>query len=350
MELLDRYLNAVKFWLPKPQRQDIIAELSEDIRSEVEEREAGLGRRLSDDELAAILKRRGSPFAAAQRFLPERHLIGPGLFPIYLFVLKLVAFFYLVPWLAVWACLVLFVPSYRTSHPGAALIGTLGTLWQIALFAFAAVTIGFAGAERIGQRSVRRENWDPRRLPRVRDRRRILRSSSAAEIVFGIIFLFFWLGALRFPAISAAHLAAASPASEPAPISLGPVWESFRTGYYWPVAALAALGVVLASFNLFRPYWTRARLGLRAAIDAAGAAILAVVLAGHWTEVRAEWLGITGPRPAGTGIELARIWINVSLSGTLLVAALICAAECLIYVRRMFRMDKTRERSRIGGE
>ena len=37
MELLDRYLQAVKFWLPKSQRDDIIAELSEDIRCQFEE-------------------------------------------------------------------------------------------------------------------------------------------------------------------------------------------------------------------------------------------------------------------------------------------------------------------------
>ena len=32
MELIDRYLQAVRFWLPKAQADDIIAELSEDIR------------------------------------------------------------------------------------------------------------------------------------------------------------------------------------------------------------------------------------------------------------------------------------------------------------------------------
>ena len=31
MELLDRYLQAVRFWLPKAQQQDIIAELSSDL-------------------------------------------------------------------------------------------------------------------------------------------------------------------------------------------------------------------------------------------------------------------------------------------------------------------------------
>jgi len=43
MELIDRYLQAVKFWLPKAQKQDIIAELSEDIRSQVERKRRSLG-------------------------------------------------------------------------------------------------------------------------------------------------------------------------------------------------------------------------------------------------------------------------------------------------------------------
>jgi len=35
MELLERYLQAVKFWLPNEQKQDTIAELSEDLRSQI---------------------------------------------------------------------------------------------------------------------------------------------------------------------------------------------------------------------------------------------------------------------------------------------------------------------------
>ena len=36
-ELLERYLQAVRFWLPKAQQEDILAELSEDLRSQIEE-------------------------------------------------------------------------------------------------------------------------------------------------------------------------------------------------------------------------------------------------------------------------------------------------------------------------
>jgi len=34
MELVDRYLQAVRFWAPKPQ-EDLIAELGEDLRSQI---------------------------------------------------------------------------------------------------------------------------------------------------------------------------------------------------------------------------------------------------------------------------------------------------------------------------
>src|SRR5260370_13987905 len=83
MELIDRYLQAVGFWLPKAQKQDIVAELLEDINSQMEEKEAELGRKLNESEVEAILKQLGSPILVANRYLPPRHLIGPLLFPIY---------------------------------------------------------------------------------------------------------------------------------------------------------------------------------------------------------------------------------------------------------------------------
>jgi len=93
MDLINRYLQAVKFWLPKNQKQDIIAELAEDLRSQIEDREAELGRKLNESEVADLLKQRGRPVLVANRFLPQDSLIGPVLFPIYLFVLILLGLF-----------------------------------------------------------------------------------------------------------------------------------------------------------------------------------------------------------------------------------------------------------------
>ena len=97
MELLDRYLQAVRFWLPKAQQQDIIAELSSDLHSQIDDRETELGRPLNDAELEVILRKCGSPILVASRYRPQTQLIGPALFPIYEFVLKMVLLWILVP-------------------------------------------------------------------------------------------------------------------------------------------------------------------------------------------------------------------------------------------------------------
>jgi hypothetical protein len=97
MDLIDRYLRAVKFWLPSEQKQDIIAELSEDLHSQIEDKESELGRPLNDAEVEAILKEGGPSMLVAQQFLPQRYLIGPALFPMYWFVLKLGWLFFFGP-------------------------------------------------------------------------------------------------------------------------------------------------------------------------------------------------------------------------------------------------------------
>jgi len=95
MQLLDGYLKAVAKGLPTAQREDIIRELSEDIRAEMNEKQAELGRPLSDTEQREILKRHGNPLLLAARYRQDdrtltigRELIGPALFPFYVKVLS----------------------------------------------------------------------------------------------------------------------------------------------------------------------------------------------------------------------------------------------------------------------
>lgn len=44
MDLIDRYLVAVRRHLPRPQQDDIVSELSDSLRSEAEDRARELGR------------------------------------------------------------------------------------------------------------------------------------------------------------------------------------------------------------------------------------------------------------------------------------------------------------------
>src|SRR5947209_15980425 len=127
MDLLDRYLQAVKFWLPKDQKNDIIAELSEDLRSEIEEKESASGRKLNDNELSDLLKQRGRPVFVASRYLPQEQLIGPALFPIYRLVLKIVMACYLAPSVLVWITLMISSSGFRAQHTN--FFATIGSFW-----------------------------------------------------------------------------------------------------------------------------------------------------------------------------------------------------------------------------
>lgn len=254
MELIDRYLQAVGFWLPKAQKQDIIAELSEDISSQMEEREAGLGRKLNEAEVEVILKQLGSPILVATRYLPQQHLIGPLLFPIYALVLKMSWLFYLVPWLIVWICVISFVPSQRAEDPGTLIVRGLHIIWLMAVYTFAFVTASFALVEKYHLKSGFLEKWNPRKLPPVRNPNRIKRSSSIAEIVAYVVITTWWTGLMTSATIVN---------NAEVRVRLAPVWHYFTWGFLLLIVA----GAVLSCANLLRPHWTSLRAGIRLVSD-----------------------------------------------------------------------------------
>jgi hypothetical protein len=95
MEILESYLRAVKRCLPRAQSNDIIKELSDDLRSQLEEQQAAMGRPLTDEELMAFFKQHGDPMTVARRYRQDHRslslgweLIGPELFPMYLMLLS----------------------------------------------------------------------------------------------------------------------------------------------------------------------------------------------------------------------------------------------------------------------
>jgi len=336
MDLIDRYLNAVRFWLPKAQRRDIIAELAADIRSQVEDRESALGRPLASADVEALLKERGSPYSVAGRYLPQRQLVGPALFPLYVFVLKIAAAVYLVPWLLVWGALVAFFPAYRAAHSGLAVFDSLGSLWASAVSAFALITAGFAVAEWSKRRSAARREWDPRRLPAVRDALRISRPGSAAEIVVDLLFLAWWAGGLSFPV--SVFMKGAS--SGPGPV---PFWADFRAQFFVPVILLIAASAALSAAALVRPYWTRARLAIRAALDL-GFAVLALSFLGPRTsEVTRLWASIRAASGSGSPGKWVP-WLGLNLVFVLVLVAVICLASAVYNLIRLVRYDVLRER------
>ena len=89
MDLVERYLKAVAAQLPKETREDIVAELRDDIMGRIEDLEARLGRAPSDDEVEALLREVGHPLSVAARYRSgPQALIGAELYPWWMFGVK----------------------------------------------------------------------------------------------------------------------------------------------------------------------------------------------------------------------------------------------------------------------
>lgn len=258
MELLDRYLHAIKFWLPRAQQDDIVAELSEDIRSEIEEREAKLGHKLNNYEVAAVLKERGRPSVVASRYLPQGYLIGPTLFPIYRRVLIIVVVCYAAAWLIGWIGMGIFHPFYH-SNIGALIGGMWGTFWLTTFIALGTVTLLFAILERVQGGAKFLLDWNPLELPAVRDPLRIPRVSSIVEIAVNLLFVV-WVTTDMWSRVVFEKGGVR--------IVLAPAWRIFL----WAFVLVAAGNVALAGVNLFRRQWAWTTAGARLALDCAGAA------------------------------------------------------------------------------
>lgn len=237
-DMLTRYLQSVGFWLPPAAKQDIIAEISEDLHSQIDDRAARLGRPLNDAEVAEILKQRGRPVVVAGSFLPQRQLIGPVMFPIYVFVLKIVALCYFLPWFLVWLGYLIFDPSFGG-------LRELGMFWSLVWTAFGIITFIFAVIDRTSNKSKFISEWDPRKLPKARHKQPSRKPRDIGAIVFGILYLGWLLLVPDFPFLvmgPVAHF-----------VKFATAWHSV---YPWLIA-LAVAGILEAAVSLLRglPAW-----------------------------------------------------------------------------------------------
>jgi hypothetical protein len=255
MEMLERYLSAIEFWLPAENRNDILAEIREDIASEIEDRQAKLGRALNDAEMEALLKQRGRPMVVANRYRPQQSLIGPVWFPTYVFVLKIVGLCYVLPWLVVTAAVHRF--QHSGENWGETMAVAVGTAWTVAFYSAAVVTLVFAILERSRVKRGYLESWNPSELPPVRDAFSIPRSNSVAEIVVGVVFAIWWLGYASVASIGVAPGFL---------VELAPV----RVYFFWGYLMIDLVNIALAAVNLWHPRWTNAAAAGRLLSDLAG--------------------------------------------------------------------------------
>jgi hypothetical protein len=305
--------------------------LKEDIASEIEEKETGMGREMTRAEIEALLKKRGRPMIVAMRFRPKGYLIGPALYPIYTLVLKIAILCYVVPWAIAGVVLLVF----GSSHPmGEVIGGWWGSLWGTLAFQFSIITLVFAALEQAHSRSGFLENWNPSALPKVRpvrDPYRVARTGSVIEIVFSLIFVAWWIKMPQgFPFAWGLDKAGIHWA-------WGSVWQDFHHHFFYLVIALTLLNVCVAVVNLIRPFWTRPTLLIRGTINACVSAMAYFVARAHWPEMKGEWILLTGSHPGLSQTEFVSRWVNLCVFSALAISTVVAGIQALVeYVRAIW--------------
>lgn len=210
MNLIDRYVAEVGKNLSLLKgRKDIEKELRSTLEDMLEDRAQSTGRARDEALEIEVLKEYGSPQKVAATYNPHPYLIGPKLFPFYLFVLKIVLT------VVVSVMLVLAGVQAVTDTPfmGAdfvKIIGQgLGSTLSAAIAAFGNVTLVFAILERVlPEKEIGgfndEKDWDPASLAKEPDPDSVSRSELIFEIVFTFVALAIlnvypqWLGLFFF--------------------------------------------------------------------------------------------------------------------------------------------------------
>ncbi len=249
MQLLDRYLTAIKFWLPKKQCADIAAELEANLRAEIDDRAAALGRPLTEDEIATILKEHGAPILVASRYQQEtrtvtfgRQLIGPLVFPFYWTAIKVTLLLLLIPGIVP----AVVFGTQAHGQPFSQLGHALVQIAWLALPALLIVTLVFAAIDFAIHRFriLERKDWDPRQLPATaRQAKQVRRSSSIAGIIVQSLFILWWWnhGSIPFLVVS----------SGGARLYVAPI----VTSLYIPVLVILFINLAQHWINLVEPDW-----------------------------------------------------------------------------------------------
>jgi hypothetical protein len=313
MDLLARYLQAVRFFLPRGHQDDIVRELEEDLRAQMEERESSLGRALTDDERSEIIKKQGHPMLVAGRYRTHQRLIGAAFFPIYAFALKLgLAICLLVT--TVLAAVGAVMDGDPAAQFGHALLDYPGR----ALMVFAWTTLTFAALDYFLARTKVSASWDPKTLPRLQPNGSwTSRFNSLAELVATLVALV-WL--LLVPGAPVLVMGPAAFVMQPTPI-----WSAV----YLPFVAVTCATAAIALVNFRWPYWTPARSATRIAIHATSFTLFAVLLhAGQWVTARPGAVSHAGPS-VDRLVEIANTSCQIALGIACLVALVELAREIL---------------------
>ena len=344
METLDRYLKTVAKALPEAQREDIIRELSEDIRSEMEDKQSELGRPLTEAEQQTLLKQRGNPLLLAARYHQDdrrvafgRQFIGPVLYPFYI---KVLSFNLGLTFVVIGTIfLALGASGQRISFNDILHTCLLQFFIQLGV-----VTLIFSLIDRHLTKHPDRWNLSGKcgsvqlnigtgtdvSLP-IQSRQQISRFESVSIIIASAVALVWMTEVQSYPFLILGPAAAF--------LKLAPIWYQA----YFPIVLLTVFEIVRATINLVRPDWTVFRRVYSVLVHCGGLAVVYFLIrAGSWVTAADSVASEAG------GYAHAAQIINGWIYYGLLATAIFSAVMLIVRVTRLIRPRPSGGSTRVG--
>lgn len=195
MNLIDRYVQAVKAYLPAKLREDVGEELHSLLYEKLDDMRMENNGQLSEQNEVDFLKRQGHPMTVAARYQEQQNLVSETLYPLYRQILR-------------WTLLVLvsikvfyFALGLVEGWQDLSLKGFVADTFETILVALASVTLLFHFGGRFLEKQRLLDNWNPRALPALRtDWQNMPRSESIPSLFGNLILLGFINGLAPFQA------------------------------------------------------------------------------------------------------------------------------------------------------
>jgi hypothetical protein len=197
--MIDRYLAGVSELLPAKLRQDTITEIRSLIQDALDDRSKAVGREPDEAMIAEVLKQFGPPEKIVAPYLPEKYLIGPRLFPIFILVIKIVLpIIFALSLVGFWTGV-----NQASQITSQVLIETIiesvGNSWSAVVQAFGGIVFIFAILQWVVpefKNAPKEKDWDPHSLKAISQPDKIKPGELITEIFFvlvGLIIFNFYL-------------------------------------------------------------------------------------------------------------------------------------------------------------
>jgi hypothetical protein len=303
MDMIDLYVAEVGKQLPWRGRHDIEAELRSTLQDMLDDRSKRANRPVDDDMIKALLTEYGPPNRVAATYQPARYIIGPRLYPFFIFVLKIV-----LTVLTVVMAVTLGIQLGSQSLRGTPLVQGMATglagILGADLQAFGNMVLVFAILERVMPArefkfDEETKEWDPASLTKTEAKNDVKPWDPITSILFTAAALILFNG---YPQLIGINFVRDGQWT-----SIPVLTEAF---WRWMpyVNILWALQIALQLVLLRHGRWQPATRWIRTALNAAGTVIAYVLLTGPAVvELSSAALQATGAFDAATAATLSQL-------------------------------------------